>query len=468
MRKTIATIVILAAALFAASAQEGLPASVDNSRQKYFPPVFSQLGGSCAQASSIGYMFTYEMNLLLDRSASEAENRFSYLFSWNFLNDGKDDGSFGWDGIRLSYRAGMMSEADFPRQSAAHQFYWASGYDKYLRALHYRALSIVDMPLGIKEQLQKVKEYLYNDGKGHVLIFSSAARGWKFDEYYDGPSETGYHCLMTSLPTDGGHAMSIVGYDDTVECTFDGQTTYGAFIVANSYGSFYHDRGFYYLPYRFFLEPLPKDAILAKSVTGVKVEYYEPRLVFKVNLDYTSRNDLSIVLGAADSPVAVQPTVQLPTSIVNYQGGDHPMQGLYASSELEIALDATAIADKVDQFKQPKFFLSVTRRALGNLGEGKLLGYEVFDYKSGAHYVFDKGAIDLEMDENIFGLPTTPMHMTSASRVEWLTRSGTPISAPIILRTADGKYVKLRITSKGDEISFKYVYAPDGTTHLGN
>ena len=46
-----------------------LPASVDNSKLKYFPKVFDQKGGSCAQSSGIRYLFTYEMNRLLDRDA---------------------------------------------------------------------------------------------------------------------------------------------------------------------------------------------------------------------------------------------------------------------------------------------------------------------------------------------------------------------------------------------------------------
>ena len=38
-----------------------LPLSVDNSLLPYFPPLINQVGGSCAQASYIGYMYTYEM-----------------------------------------------------------------------------------------------------------------------------------------------------------------------------------------------------------------------------------------------------------------------------------------------------------------------------------------------------------------------------------------------------------------------
>ena len=90
-----------------------LPTSVDNSKTKYFPPILSQRGGSCAQASAIGYMLTYELNRLLDRDASaSAENRMDYLFSWNMLNGGEDQGGFAEEGLYLAQRYGMMSEAD--------------------------------------------------------------------------------------------------------------------------------------------------------------------------------------------------------------------------------------------------------------------------------------------------------------------------------------------------------------------
>ena len=38
------------------------PAYVNNAANMYFPPIFSQEGGSCGSASRIGYMFTYELN----------------------------------------------------------------------------------------------------------------------------------------------------------------------------------------------------------------------------------------------------------------------------------------------------------------------------------------------------------------------------------------------------------------------
>ena len=99
IRKTIiavAAFLVLGAGAVSVRAQESMPAGVDNSKLKYFPPLINQIGGSCAQASYIGYMFTYEMNRLLDRDASASKDyQFSYLYTWNFINDGKDEGSLG-------------------------------------------------------------------------------------------------------------------------------------------------------------------------------------------------------------------------------------------------------------------------------------------------------------------------------------------------------------------------------------
>ncbi|MCK5760243.1 MAG: hypothetical protein KAH33_03050, partial [Candidatus Delongbacteria bacterium] len=42
--------------------KEKLPYAVNNSLQPYFRPVFNQQGGSCGQASGVGYTYTYEQN----------------------------------------------------------------------------------------------------------------------------------------------------------------------------------------------------------------------------------------------------------------------------------------------------------------------------------------------------------------------------------------------------------------------
>ena len=216
------------------------------------------------------------------------------------------------------------------------------------------------------------------------------------------------------------------------------------------------------------MAPTPTRSEISKTVYGVAVKYYEPRLVFKVNVDYTSRNDLGFMMGVAAKPYSERPTAQVVSSIVYFQGGDYPMQGRGASSQIELALDATPIAIALDTLDKPKFFLRVDRKQIGKEGTGRLLGYEVHDYGTGRTYTFNEQCAPFEYGVNLYGLATTPLVTFSASRVDWLTREKEPVTSPLVVRTAKGKYAKIRITKKGDEISFKYVYAPDGSVHLGN
>jgi hypothetical protein len=46
------------------SKSKTLPLLVDNSQYIFMMPVFNQDSGSCAQASGVGYIFTYEVNRL--------------------------------------------------------------------------------------------------------------------------------------------------------------------------------------------------------------------------------------------------------------------------------------------------------------------------------------------------------------------------------------------------------------------
>lgn len=465
----------------AARSASTLPLSVDNSVSRHFPPIFNQIGNSCAQASGTGYMFTYEMNALLDRDASLAENRFSYLFCWNFINGGRDEGGFSTNGLDLGRTTGIMTEADFPGQTTVSSYRWATGFEKYLNAMKYRPSAYVRLEITDEESLVPVKQYLYNKGveggKGGVLCFSGYSSGWTFDEYYSGPSETGYECLLTSLPDDGAHGMTIVGYDDTVEYTSpDGQVHKGAFIAVNSWGTFSHDNGRYYLPYHFFLSPHDHLA-LGNDLLGVEVEYREhPDIVFRIALDYSSRDDLSLRLGISGNGSDTGPEYDYPAAIVYNQGGDYPMQGQYDDPTIEIAVDFSQYADKVAGMTEPNYFLTVTRSKFGNvLGEGTIRAFSVYDFRENPDNpaIYTCESIDntpLAIGKNIFNIPTVEPDKCSYSPVQWInTLTGQPVAAPFVFRTADGRYAKVRFSDYDREngtIRIRYVYAADGSHNL--
>ena len=445
IRKTIiavAAFLVLGAGAVSVRAQESMPAGVDNSKLKYFPPLINQIGGSCAQASYIGYMFTYEMNRLLDRDASASKDyQFSYLYTWNFINDGKDEGSLGTDGLQIAFEGGIATEADFPSQYSSYQFKWTTGYDSYLKALHNRVTKIRTFEVLDRAGIDKVRNYLWNRGEpgkpGGIVTFSSRSSGWKINTNYTGPSATGYKALLTQLAPDGAHAMTIVGYDDLVEFTApDGTLTKGAFIVCNTWGEdhFAHDRGRYYLPYYFWEQS-----------------------------DRTNKASDNIPVHDYLVPIA------------NYQGGDYPMQGSSGSSEIEFAFDFSSYVQNIHDSEEPKFFLTVSRNKRGReLGTGNMLAFSVCDYRENpsspkVYECKDIAGKEIKSGNNIFSIETVAAKTTSYSKVQWLGQSGQPAAAPLVLKTADGKYVKMRFSDYNRQdgtIKLKYVYAPDGSLKL--
>ena len=481
IRKTIiavAAFLVLGAGAVSVRAQESMPAGVDNSKLKYFPPLINQIGGSCAQASYIGYMFTYEMNRLLDRDASASKDyQFSYLYTWNFINDGKDEGSLGTDGLQIAFEGGIATEADFPSQYSSYQFKWTTGYDSYLKALHNRVTKIRTFEVLDRAGIDKVRNYLWNRGEpgkpGGIVTFSSRSSGWKINTNYTGPSATGYKALLTQLAPDGAHAMTIVGYDDLVEFTApDGTLTKGAFIVCNTWGEdhFAHDRGRYYLPYYFWEQSDRTNSELSRDMCGTDVEYREPKVVFRVKLNYTSRNDLSFRIGVSNKASDNIPVHDYLVPIANYQ-----MQGSSGSSEIEFAFDFSSYVQNIHDSEEPKFFLTVSRNKRGKeLGIGKMLAFSVCDYRGNpsspkVYECKDIAGKEIKSGNNIFSIETVAAKTTSYSKVQWLGQSGQPAAAPLVLKTADGKYVKLRFSDYNRQdgtIKLKYVYAPDGSLKL--
>ncbi len=467
----------------ALNAQETMPSSVDNSTLKYFPPLIDQIGGSCAQASYIGYMFTYEMNRLLDRNASESRDyQFSYLYTWNFINGGNDEGSLGVEGLQIAFEGGIATEADFPSQYTSSQFKWTSGYDNYLKAIHNRVKKVKFFEVRSREGVDEVRKYLWNRGEqgkpGGIVTFSSRAGDWTIETNYSGPSETGYKALLTALSPTGAHAMTIVGYDDLVEFNApDGTVSKGAFIVCNTWGLYYykHDKGRFYLPYWFWEQADRDTGALGAEMVGTDVEYREPQVVFRVKLDYTSRNDIAFRIGVSNKASDAAPVYDFAVPIANYQGGDYPMQGRGASSEIEFAFDFSSYAGYIDDSAEPKFFLTVCRNKRGEVyGSGKLLEFSVYDYRADRakpkiYTCTDISGTELQSGNNMFSVETVAARKTSCSQVQWLNSSGQPAAAPLVIRTADGKYAKLRFSDydrNSGTIRLKYVYAPDGSRKL--
>lgn len=436
-----------------------LPQGIDNSLLKYFPEVFNQQGNSCSQASGVRYVFSYEVNRMLDRDAkASTANVFSYHFTWNYLNNGVDEGSHPELGYDMMKTGGVATLVDMPDESAAvSATTWLTGYDKYLNAMSYRVKTYEKFSLKTTDGIQRLKLFLYNRGvngkAGGVVTFSCLSSDWK-EQAYKGSSVTGLKDIIVKNGTDGAHALTIVGYDDTVAYDFnnDGQITEdekGAFIFVNTWGRWWASEGRCYYPYKLFLTPASEGGLADLSAMALMVEpeVHKPEIVFKVNLTYTSRNDLFFRLGVADGDNASSPSVVLGYPMMQNQGGDFYMRGegsAEAFKTIEVAMNFTDKLKEFEHFENPKFFLITRKIAVGKVGEGQINSFSVIDYRTNKEYVCEQKNVKIG-GETILSTADRRDSDVSANPNNWLQTGGNSIvKSPFILRTAIGEQVKLQ------------------------
>jgi len=101
-----------------------IPAKVDNSRKKFFPPIIRQLHNSCGQAAGAYYTFTYEINCLRNTAANNDSRRYPTHFTYNFLNSGKDMGTLTEAGWRVIQSVGVPAIKDYGTFYNKDTSYW--------------------------------------------------------------------------------------------------------------------------------------------------------------------------------------------------------------------------------------------------------------------------------------------------------------------------------------------------------
>ena len=451
------------------------PLYLDNSESPYFPPVVSQYGGSCAQASGIHYLFTYEMNRYLERPVNNDKSRiFSYRWTWNYLNGGKDEGSFASDGIEITKNFGCMTLANFGSNDE-YYFRWASGYKKYYDAMHYRTKEMKEVDLCTMQDIENLMDYMIDKNDGHpgggIASFSISGNDWGYKDY-SGPSETGIGTMISMKGTAGPHAMTLIGYDLSFEYDFDGDGMIsdmekGSFILMNSWDTWWGTKGKAFMPFYYFLVDSDNGGMVAynKNALCIDVEYFEPQITFSAKLRYSSRNDLILSMGVADGAQASAPAPRTMASnpIFKGQGGDFYMQGntFSSSMDIEVGLDYTSKVAAVDTMTAPCYFLNVLKTVVGKSGNGFLSEVVVHDYRTGKEVTysqtFDNETGKIQVGTNRFKVPTK--NWVKNVRGEWLEQSTTSASpagfsyqagtaAPKwSVRTADGNYSTMKVAA---------------------
>ena len=400
------------------------PAYVDNSRLKYFPSVFNQDGGSCGSASRISYMFNYEINCLRDADAALPENVYPSHFTWLLTgqNSGKE-GMAAANGIPNIVTYGGRTYSNlFGNQDCEQSDYgWMQGYEKWFEAMNNRITSNGNLSLNVQTEAGRdlLKNWLWNHcgdedfHAGGIAGFGVASACTQENIPNTEANQTAGVVGMKYVKTWGAqvdHALTIVGYDDRIEFDLNGNGVYGeksadeigAWIVVNSWGTGFANKGFIYCPY--------KHARVNTSTTGVWGGWYQPEVYYarknfrplrtmKVKIGYSKRSELRLSAGVSSDLNAEEPELTTVFEHFNYAGNGNgksvdaetPMLGRWAdgihNEPMEFGYDLTDLSAALDTRKPLKYFFIIDSKASAT-GEGKVYHCSILDYE------FDREGIE--------------------------------------------------------------------------
>jgi hypothetical protein len=277
------------------------PSKVDHTTAPWFPPIGNQDGeGSCVTWAVGYYVKTFQEAKEHGWNLSEAqwigeyyghpssayEDRiFSPDFIYHQINDGKDDGSHFSDAINLVCSIGACTWEKMP-YDPNDSVTWPSE-EAWREAPLYRGNSsgYEYMELSTDDDLISLKNWLASD---HLAVIGVDA-----DQYSSLTSADLWTLDNYMYPVEN-HANTIVGYDDELAYTEEGNTSHGAFKIANSWGVGGWenvDDGCYWISYEAMKQRVNRAMFYRDRIA------YEPKVVASFRIDHSRRDDCEITLG---------------------------------------------------------------------------------------------------------------------------------------------------------------------------
>lgn len=270
-----------------ASAEEiTIDSDYDISEQDAFPTIGYQGNySSCVAWSTTYYQFTYQIAKLNNLNAKEySYNRFSPMYVYNLLNYGAsyDMGVGIEECYEVLQELGAIRYSEFnhdvsvPSLCEWHANKWFAvnnqdgslNYDATVSSLttalqtrvsswtvHQFASINISTPITPSDQsaIDEMRSLIYNDNALSVMIkdgeyirdlpsLPTASNGEKYIRYF------------VQNNSGSSHALTIVGYDDTLWCDIDNDGLcdafeLGAFKAANSWGDDWGSDGYVWIPY---------------------------------------------------------------------------------------------------------------------------------------------------------------------------------------------------------------------------
>ncbi|NOR45207.1 MAG: hypothetical protein GQ534_06420, partial [Candidatus Delongbacteria bacterium] len=407
--------------------KEKLVTELDNTNEPYFRPIFNQVGGSCAQASGVAYTYTYEQNFTRGTSAQVPENQYPSHYTYNFLNSGSGSiGSTyfqGWDIIKnggcpdvTTYGGMLWPSTDYALANSL----WMDGYTKYEAGMNNRIDEVISIPVGTPEGLETLKQYFTDhcDGSsaGGVVNFSAASSGMTQTTLKNNTPH-GNESVITSWGPQVDHAMTFVGYSDTIRFDYNDDRQYtndidlngdsiidmrdweiGGLLMVNSWGDTWANGGKCWVMYRTLAMDVTEGGINNNTVYTITTkDTFTPQLKLKASVNYSDRNELKITAGVSSNTSDTIPEHTISFPYFAYQGGDN--FGMKGDADLiELGLDISPLLSYIESGVAAKFFIGIEQKDAGGLGAGNIVSMSVID-NSTNEYTSTESNINIVTDD---------------------------------------------------------------------
>lgn len=243
-----------------------LPSSYDLSTSSYLPPVGDQQMNDCVAWSTGYYIRTFQEAkdlkwTLLKVGLPDNSHVFSPSFIYNQINNGLDKGAYLDDSGNLLKAIGADTLADFPYIPGDYRT--QPNVDQMNAAYPHRIRNwrvLFTKNDNSEYMVQQTKQYLLT---GDLPVIGINV-GFNF---IDPINYNGNSIISMDYSDLGGHAITVVGYDNTID-TPDGK---GAFKVINSWGTGWGDEGFGYITYPQFINSVQESYVFTDLVTSTLV-----------------------------------------------------------------------------------------------------------------------------------------------------------------------------------------------------